>query len=350
MTLETLFTSQTKARTMQVHYQLTTLKKGSSSIADYYHTFKTLCDALVVVGQPLNGFEKVSFLLAGLGYEFDPFVTSVKTRAEPLFVDEIIYGHLLSNEMRLDQHQASLDLSVAGANFATQGNSSPHSNRGIRGSRNHHPSGRGFSSSNSRPFCGRGRGHPSGRGSSSNRPLYQVCNRYGHVALDCYNRFNEAYTREQPSQAQAYLSAPSSNTDQNWYPDSGATQHLTFDLAILNIKAEDYLDSDQIRIGNGKGLSIKHIGTTRLSTPISDFDLLDILHVPHITINLISVQKFTKDTNTFFEFHSSHFFLKDCRMGKLLHGLNKHGLYQFFPSANKHPRHAMVGERVSAFQ
>jgi hypothetical protein len=54
-TLETLFTSQTKACTMQVHYQLATLKKGSSSIADYYRTFQTLCDALVVVGQPLNG-------------------------------------------------------------------------------------------------------------------------------------------------------------------------------------------------------------------------------------------------------------------------------------------------------
>jgi len=132
-------------------------------------------------------------------------------------------------------------------------------------------------------FRGRGRGHSSGRGSSSNRPLCQVCNRYGHVALDCYNRFNEAYTREQPSQAQAYLSAPSSNTYQNWYPDSGATHHLTSDLANLNIKAEDYLGSDQIRIGNGKGLSIKHIGTTRLSTPISHFDLHDILHVPHIT-------------------------------------------------------------------
>jgi hypothetical protein len=66
--------------------------------------------------------------------------------------------------------------------------------------------------------------------------------------------------------------------------------------------------------------------------------------------NLISVQKFTMDTNTFFEFHPSHFVLKDRRTGKLLHGPNRHGLYQFFPYANKHPRHAMVGERVFAFQ
>jgi hypothetical protein len=76
-----------------------------------------------------------------------------------------------------------------------------------------------------------------------------VCNRYGHVALDCYNRFIEAYAREQPPQAQAYLSAPSSSSDQNWYPDSGAIHHLTSDLANLNIKAEDYIGSDKIRIG-----------------------------------------------------------------------------------------------------
>lgn len=74
-TLETLFMSQSKARTIHVHYQLATLKKRSPSIADYYHKFQTLSDALAIVGQPLNEFEMVSFLMAGLGYDFDPFVT-----------------------------------------------------------------------------------------------------------------------------------------------------------------------------------------------------------------------------------------------------------------------------------
>jgi hypothetical protein len=124
-------------------------------------TFQTQCDALAVVGQPLNGFEIVSFLLAGLRSDFDPFVTSVTTRAEPLFVDEI-YGHLLSHEMRLEQHQASLDLSVAGANVATRGYSPNHPSQGMRSSHGHN-SGRSFSSGTSRPFRGRGQGS-SGRG------------------------------------------------------------------------------------------------------------------------------------------------------------------------------------------
>jgi hypothetical protein len=36
LTLERLFTSHSRARTMQVHYQLATLKKGNTSVADYF--------------------------------------------------------------------------------------------------------------------------------------------------------------------------------------------------------------------------------------------------------------------------------------------------------------------------
>ena len=83
------------------------------------------------------------------------------------------------------------------------------------------------------------------------------------------------------------------------------------DFANLNVKAEEYHGSDQIRIGNGIGLNVKHIGSKKLSTPSSSFILQDVLHVPHITKNLISVHKFTSDTNTFIEFHPSYFFVKD---------------------------------------
>jgi hypothetical protein len=111
------------------------------------------------------------------------------------------------------------------------------------------------------------------------------------------------------------------------------------------------MGTDQIRVGNGNGLSIKHVGNTRLFLPSSTIDLQNILHVPHISKNLVSVHQFTKDTNTFFEFHPFYFLLKDRRTGKLLlHGRNKNGLYQFFHSANKPPASAMVGERVSESQ
>jgi hypothetical protein len=353
-TLETLFVSRSRARTMQVRYQLATLKKGNTSIADYYQKFQSLADSLAAVDQPLNESESASFLLARLGPEFDPFVTSATTRVEPLSVEEL-YGHLLSHELRLEQHNSVLDLSVAGTNYAARGSFHRGSKGGRGSSSANHPSGRGFNPSFSKTTRGRGRGPyaNSSRGSyqnsaSSSCPVCQLCNRIGHKAFDCYNRFNEAFSRESLDQPHAYYSAPSQTTGLSWYPDSGATHHLTSDLQNLNIKAEEFTGSEQIKIGNGKGLSIHHIGQTRLSSPPFQFDLFNVLHVPKISKNLLSGHRFTKDTDTFFEFHPSYFLLKDRRSKKvLLRGPNSHGLYQFPFSANKSPPSALVGERVS---
>jgi hypothetical protein len=54
--LKKMFASQAHAQIMQVHFQLATLKKGTSSITDYFHKMKTLSDTLAACGQPLNDF------------------------------------------------------------------------------------------------------------------------------------------------------------------------------------------------------------------------------------------------------------------------------------------------------
>jgi hypothetical protein len=179
-----MFASQAHARIMQVHFQLATLKKGNSSITDYFHKLKTLSDTLAGCGQPLNVFEAVSFLLAGLGLEFDPLVTSVTTRVDSISRDDI-YDLLLAHEMRLEQQLASTDISKATAHVTTRnsGNSSHHDcsfntvcGRGYRVS---FPGECGQSSGR------RGRGH-----AGSSRPLCQICNKLGHYATTCYQRFD----------------------------------------------------------------------------------------------------------------------------------------------------------------
>jgi hypothetical protein len=239
-----------------------------------------------------------------------------------------------------------MDLVVSGANVASRGSSSFKSYHGGRSS-SHNSSGRGSPPRHAPRFNrGRGRGFPyTGRGSSgprhfSNHPLCQICNKLGHLAITCYSHFDNSYSSDTSSPMHAYLSTA-------WYPDSGATNHLTSDLANLNISAADYSGPDHIQIGNGKGLPIHHIGKCRLFSSLH-FDLPNILHVHMITKNLLSVHQFTKDTNTFFEFHPHYFFLKDRRSGKvLLCGPNNHGLYQFPPTSNKLCSSAIVGERVS---
>jgi hypothetical protein len=80
---------------MQVHYQLATLKKGGSSVTEYFQKFKSMADTFAAAGQPLNDFELVSLLLVSLGSEFDPYVTSVTSRVDPMTIEEL-YAHLLN--------------------------------------------------------------------------------------------------------------------------------------------------------------------------------------------------------------------------------------------------------------
>jgi hypothetical protein len=60
----------------------------------------------------------VSFILGGLGSDYDLFVTLVNTQVDPLSIEEF-YGHLLGHEQRLDHNLTAIDLTVAGANTAS---------------------------------------------------------------------------------------------------------------------------------------------------------------------------------------------------------------------------------------
>lgn len=67
-----------------------------------------------------------------------------------------------------------------------------------------------------------------------------------------------------------------------------------------------YAGSDQVIMGNGQGLAINSIDSSLITSPFSPnvkLSLNNLLHVPAITMNLISVSKFAKDNNVFFEFH-----------------------------------------------
>ena len=58
------------------------------------------------------------------------------------------------------------------------------------------------------------------------------------------------------------------------------------------------------------------------------FRLSNVLHMPHITKPLLSVQKFFRDNHAYFEFHASMFYVKDLITKEvLLSGQSHDGLY-----------------------
>jgi hypothetical protein len=96
-------------------------------------------------------------------------------------------------------------------------------------------------------------------------------------------------------------------------------------------------------------LPLSHIGSTSLNLSRRQFILKQLLRVPSICKNLLFVRQFAFDNYVFFEFHSSHFVIKDSQTGIILHqGRINDGLYQLLPSPSSSSiKQALVGERTS---
>ena len=105
--------------------------------------------------------------------------------------------------------------------------------------------------------------------------------------------------------------------DPAWYVDSGATNHVTNELGRMQA-ATEYLGNQKLTVGSGQGLPIQHIGHSFLCTSNKTILLKNILHVPSITKNLLSVSKIACDNDVFFEFHATQCLFKDKVTGKIL--------------------------------
>lgn len=130
--------------------------------------------------------------------------------------------------------------------------------------------------------------------------------------------------------------------DHSWYPDSGATHHITPDSNNL-VSNATYTGNAQVHIGDGTSLPIRSIGFSSFPSAFNSkiFSLKHLLYVPSIKKNLLSVSKFASDNKVFFEFFPSTCFVRDQVTHKvLMQGKLKDGLYAFdspqFLSDNPH--------------
>lgn len=109
--IKKMFSSSTRARIVQIRVELATTKKRDLSAAAYFSKIKSLASELTAADAPLRDDEVVAYLLAGLGSDYDPFVTSITTKTEALSLDDV-YAHLLTFEAHQLQHQEEARLHI----------------------------------------------------------------------------------------------------------------------------------------------------------------------------------------------------------------------------------------------
>ncbi|KAL4386437.1 hypothetical protein GQ457_09G004620 [Hibiscus cannabinus] len=207
--------------------------------------------------------------------------------------------------------------------------------------------GSGFQSGRSFSRGGRGRFF-GGR----TRPQCQLCGRVGHLVNRCYYRFDQSYDGYSVNLLEEVTDYPKAEGDSShqegaavfvseefspvvcedtaWFPDSGATAHLTPDLGKF-ISASPYTGSGKITVANGMVVPISHIGRSSLATDSRSLFLSNLLHVPCVNKNLLSVSRFSKDNNVSVEFFPNSCVVKDLGTQQvMLRGLESNGLYKFF--------------------
>ncbi|KAL2320571.1 hypothetical protein Fmac_029540 [Flemingia macrophylla] len=160
--------------------------------------------------------------------------------------------------------------------------SHPYSSSGDRSSSGSH------APSSGRKRCGRG-----GRGRGNRHPIYcQICRGEGHYSTFYHQRYNgvppSSANIAESFAASCNISSPH-NSD--WYLDIGASAHMTPSSSTLDVM-EPYSGNHKVLVGNGNVLPISHIGSRHLN---SAMHLLDILVVPGLQKNLISISKLTRD-------------------------------------------------------
>lgn len=102
-----------------------------------------------------------------------------------------------------------------------------------------------------------------------------------------------AYPPQSSTKAFVASSGPTSVPD--WFVDSAATHHLTNDLSNMHLY-QPYTGPEQVLVGNGSTLPIQHSGKGILPTPTHSFRLNQVLHVPSLTSNLVSINNSLRTT------------------------------------------------------
>ncbi|KAK2972647.1 hypothetical protein RJ640_003025 [Escallonia rubra] len=294
------FSQNSQAREFELLAQLQ-VKKGNASLSDHLRDFKKTCDQLNAIGKPVTDQNKVFWLLSGLGPKYESFATTMLKPPVPSYADLIPL--LQSHELRNRGHQSeSFNHSMV---YYSQRTSNGTKNSNKKGGNSYFTSkGKGFLQTGQSQFrssfppqsqpknnAANPEGHPQ---------ICQICNKKGHEALKCWHRFNHSFQATDIPKALAAMHVTDSQ-DSEWFPDTGATAHITEDPGKLSNLVR-YQGSDSVMVGNGNKLHISHIGDGKIKSGHSVIPLKDVLVVPHIQKSLLSVSQLTNDYPCSFEF------------------------------------------------
>jgi hypothetical protein len=271
--LQRLYQAKSTARRLSLRRELSQIKKGPEEGIDVYVARgKRLQSQLSNIGHQVTEDELCCSLLAGLPQEYEQ-VIAVLEGGDELGLETVV-RQLLAVENRHKTKIAAEDEASAfpARQQNAKGGGKPSSRR------------------------------PQGSGNNSQKSCY-YCGKKGHLKADCWKRQQDQGRNEGSARvalmakvSSARPKLPEGDEGSTWIIDSGATHHIAHDASIF----KDYHAGSamQVQIGDGDHLEVKGSGDVEFDTNVdgvrSKIVLKNVLHVPDMTANLVSVSQMTK--------------------------------------------------------
>lgn len=97
----------------------------------------------------------------------------------------------------------------------------------------------------------------------------------------------------------------------DWYVDKGVAAHMTPQPSNLDTSST-YIGDSKVIGGNDTSLHVSRVGSCQI-TP--NLKLLYVLVVPHLTRNLMSISRLTRDYKVDVLFSDKHFLIQNRKTG-----------------------------------
>ncbi|KAL4586189.1 hypothetical protein LXL04_010821 [Taraxacum kok-saghyz] len=323
------YASVSRSRIISLKSKLAKNPKGSKSMAEFLHEMKGIADELALAQAPIDEEDLIVHILTQLGDNYKHITAALKVRDTPLTFSDL-FAKLVDYERSL--HETISAPTIATVNYTQKTASRSTGRMGYDSRNNHRPN--NFGPRNNRTQNSGPNSYFHSR-DNRNSLFCQFCNIPGHDTKDCrkLSRFLREHNISISSGPQSTptvnysTAAASSSPTPPWMFDSGASHHVASDRSSLHTPS-DFGGPDEIMLGNGTNLPISHTGNTSLPTNSRSLNLHNVLIVPQLRNNIISVAKLCKSNHVSVEFFPHHFLVKDLRTGApLMRVMNVNDVY-----------------------
>ncbi|XP_059306526.1 uncharacterized protein LOC132057968 [Lycium ferocissimum] len=282
--------------------------KESEAIKEYSDRLINLANKVKLLGAELSDTRIVQKILVTLPEKFEATIASLENTKDlsNITLAELLNSLQAQEQRRLMRNEGAVEGALqARQQFNYRGKGNKQKEKKNYATSTEVAATNGNSSNNNKggkypacQHCGK-KNHPHFK--CWRKPMRcRKCHKLGHAEIICKEKgpqqLNKAQIADQQEEEQLFVATcfiSKSTSSESWLIDSSCTDHMTHDEEIFRVL--DRSVTSKVRIGNSDYLPAKGKGTVAIESYSGTKLISDVLYVPEIDQNLLSVGQFLEN-------------------------------------------------------